>query len=71
MFSLKAWETLASDNFILAQKQPPGIFCKKGFLKNFANFTGKDLYWCLFLIKLQAWRPATLLKRGSNTGLFQ
>ena len=30
---------------------------KKGFLKSFANFTGKHLCWRLFLIKLQAWRP--------------
>ena len=27
---------------------------KKGVLKNFANFTGKHLFWSLFLIKLQA-----------------
>ena len=25
----------------------------------------------LFLIKLEAWRPATVLKRGFNTGVFQ
>ena len=43
---------------------------KKGVLKNFAVFTGKHLCWSLFLKKLQAWRPATLLKRGSNTGVF-
>ena len=36
---------------------------KKVALKNFANFTGKHVCWCHFLIKLQAWRPATLLKR--------
>ena len=42
---------------------------KKCFLKNFAIFTGKHLCWSLFLIKLklQAFRPATLLKRDSNT----
>ena len=40
---------------------------KKGVLKNFANFTGKHLRWSLSLIKL---RPATLLKRDSNTGVF-
>ena len=35
------------------------IFFKMGVLKNFANFTtGKYLCWSLFLIKLQAWRPA-------------
>ena len=26
------------------------VFCKKGVLKNFANFTGKRLCWSLFLI---------------------
>ena len=26
-----------------SQKQPPEVFCKKGALKNFANFTGKQL----------------------------
>ena len=39
-------------------------------LKNFAIFLGKHLCWNLFLIKLQALRPATLLKRDSNTGVF-
>ena len=53
------------------QKQPPEMFCKKrGVLKKFANFMGKHLYWSLFLIKLQAIRPATLLKRNSSTGVF-
>ena len=35
---------------------------KKVVLKNFAVFTRKRLYWSLFLIKLQAFRPATVLK---------
>ena len=37
------------------QKQPPDLqrhspeaFCKKGVLKNFANFTGRHLCWSLF-----------------------
>ena len=38
------------------------MFSKKGVLKIFAIFTGKHLYWCLFL--------TTLLKRDSNTGVF-
>ena len=42
---------------------------RTGALKNFANFTGKHRCWSLFLIKLQA-RPAALLKRDSNTGVF-
>ena len=51
-------------------KQPPGVFYKKGLLKSFAKFTGEHLCWSLFLIKLQVFRPANLLKRDSNTGLF-
>ena len=43
---------------------------KKAVLKNYAIFTGKHLCWCLVLIKLQAFNPTTLLKRGSNTGVF-
>ena len=35
---------------------------KIGVLKSFAIFTGKCLCWRLFLIKLQAFRPATLLR---------
>ena len=41
-----------------------------GVLKNFANFTGKRLCWSLFFKELQAFRPATLLKRNSYTGVF-
>ena len=52
------------------QKQPPEVFCKKGVVKNFANFTGKHLCWSLFLITLQVFRPTTLLKRYSNTDVF-
>ena len=35
------------------QKQPPVVFFKQNFLKNFAIFTGKHLCWSLFLINLQ------------------
>ena len=55
-------------NILNRQKQPPEVFCKKVVLKIFADFTGKQLYWNLFLIMLQAWRPANLLWRDSNTG---
>ena len=30
------------------------MYCEVGCLKNFANFTGKHLYWGLCSIKLQA-----------------
>ena len=46
-------------------KSCKGKVRKVGVVKNFANFTGKHLFWSLFLIKLQA-----LLKRDSNTGVF-
>ena len=42
---------------------------KKGVLKNFTNFIGKHL-WSQFLVLLQAWLAATLLKRDSSTGVF-
>ena len=32
------------------------MFCKKGVLKNFANFTGKNLCQNLILIKFHAFR---------------
>ena len=52
------------------QKQPPEMLFKKVVLKNFAHLTEKHLCWSLFLIKMEAWRPATLLKRESNTDVF-
>ena len=42
----------------------------KALHKNFAISTEKHLCWSLFLIKLQALVPATLLKIDSNTGFF-
>ena len=38
--------------------------------KDFANFTEKHLCWNLFLIKLQVFRHAALLKRDSNIVAF-
>ena len=38
------------------------IFFKTDLLKIFSNFMGKHICMCLFLIKLQVWRPATLLR---------
>ena len=54
----------------LFQKQPPEVFYKKAVLKNFAIFTGKHMCWNLFLIKLQAIRLTSLLKRDSNIRYF-
>ena len=44
---------------------------KKCALKNFAKFTGNHLCWSLFIIKLQAWGPATFFKRDSDTGVLR
>ena len=41
---------------------------KKVFFKNFTAFTGKHLRWTLFLIKLQPWGRAALLKKEFSTG---
>ena len=46
------------------------MFFEISSIKNFAIFTGKHLFWGLFLIKLQAFRPATFLKRDLNTGVL-
>ena len=43
---------------------------KKGVIGNAANFTGKRQCWSLFLIELQDFRPAVILKRDSNTDVF-
>ena len=42
----------------------PEVFCKKAVLRNFAKFTGNTCARVSFLIKLQASRPATLLKKS-------
>ena len=45
------------------QKQPLELFCEKGAFKYFS-------IWSLFLIGLWAFRPATLLKRHFDIGVF-
>ena len=42
------------------------MFFKIDGLKNFAYFTGKHLPVLEFFVKLQAFRPAYLLKRDSS-----
>ena len=48
----------------------PKVLREKGVLRDFIIFTGKHLFWSLFLIKFHAFRVVTLLKRDSNTGVF-
>ena len=45
-------------------------FCRTPLEIYFVNLTGKHLCWSLFLIKLQAFGPATLLKRAPTQVLF-
>ena len=47
------------------RRKPPEVLFKKDVLWNYVIFTEK----CLFLIKLEAFRPATILKRDSSTGI--
>ena len=53
-------------------KQPPEDALKVGVPQNLAIFaiTGKHLRWSLPLIKLQTFKPAAPLKRGSNKDVF-
>ena len=46
------------------------MFFLKVALKNFSIFTREHLCWSLFLIKLHAWKPASLLRTNSNTSVF-
>ena len=51
------------------KKQLPEVFYKKLFLK-ISQYSQENTGVSLFLIKIQASRPATLLKRDSSTGAF-
>ena len=41
----------------------PEVFCKKRVLRNFAKFTGKQLFQSFFFNKVAGLTPATLLKK--------
>ena len=45
------------------KKHPPEVLCKKGVLRNFTKFTGKNLCLSLFFNKVTDLRPATLSKK--------
>ena len=52
-----------STSFDIPTEAATGGVLKKDIPKPFTIFTGKHLCWSLFLIKLQVFRTATLLKR--------
>ena len=59
--------------FLIASRSSSlqNFFYEIGVLKHFVIFTEMQLWWSLFLIKSQGWRPATSLKRDSKTSAFQ
>ena len=69
--TLDYFHTLDKFNFTLRSSCSQMSF-KIGVLnfKNFATFRGKHLFWSLFLITLQVFRPGLLIKRDSNTAVF-
>ena len=48
------------------QKQSPEVLCKKGVLKNFANFTGKHPCWSLFFNEVAGLHQASFFKKDSS-----
>ena len=52
-------------NFLikLFRSSRPEVFCEKGVLKNFAEFTGKHLCQSLYFNNVGGLRPATFLKK--------
>ena len=57
-------------NKSFAQKQPPEVFFKKEFLKNFTKFKGKHLCWSFFFNKHLGLSPAILLKKRLQQKCF-
>ena len=49
--------------FCLLRSRRPKVLCKKDVLRNFARFTGNELYQRLFFDKIVGLRPASLFKR--------
>ena len=54
----------------LVRSSRPEMFYEKTALENCPIFTVKHLCWCLFLIKLQAFRSAMLLRRNFSRSVF-
>ena len=63
------YQKILSLNFIITSRHHVSTKIFVEYLC-FANFTGKHLNWSLFLIKLQTWRSATLLKKELRQSYF-
>ena len=66
---INLWPTQTGNWTPKSRSSRSQMFFKIGVLKNLINLTGKYLCWILSLIKLQAFRPANLLKSDSNAGV--
>ena len=54
----------ALDDFFFFRSSRPEMLCKKGVIRNFAKFTGKQPSQRLFFNKVTGLRPVTLLKKS-------
>ena len=52
------------------RRSRPEVLCKKDVLKTFANFTRKNLYRILFLIKAAGFQSETSLKKRLRYSYF-
>ena len=68
VFKLKSSKSLQKHVFLKSYRSCHWRYSvNKDVLKSFTNFTEKHLWWCLFLMKLQAFRVATLLNILKHT----
>ena len=56
---------------LISEAATRGDLCKKGVLRNSTKLTAIHLCQSLFFNKVAGLRPATSLKKGSGTGVFQ
>ena len=61
MIKISLWSTEIQIHLGQRRSSHRSYYIQVGVLKNFVIFTGNHLCWNLFLTKLQACRPATLL----------
>ena len=75
----ESWKKICLKHFSLqkstknkpfVQKQPPETFFKGGFLKRFHQVDGKTPVLDSLFNKDSDLRPVTLLRKGSNKGVF-
>ena len=61
VIKISLWSTEMQMHLGQGRRSHRSCFIKVGVLENFVIFTGNHLCGSLFLIKLQFWRPTTLL----------